>query len=165
MKILFVCSSNVCRSPYAEFVMRKLIAESDDLKDLGIEVSSSAVFNQSKEIHKKAVASLVAEGFDEKEVRAHRPTFKRSDKKRFEDADLIIGMSKVHYILTPKKYRAKFHTLSEISTGYYFNIPDPFMSTSQERYNEVMAMIREYLVLFLGELENDAKLNKIKANK
>ena len=50
MKILFVCSSNVCRSPYAEFVFRRLVAQSPVLSAAGIEVSSSAVFNKSGSI-------------------------------------------------------------------------------------------------------------------
>ena len=48
MKILFVCSSNVCRSPFAEFVFRRLVQQSPILSSAGIEGGSSAVFNRSK---------------------------------------------------------------------------------------------------------------------
>ena len=113
MKILFVCSSNVCRSPYAEFVFRRLVKSSPVLSAAGVEVSSSAVFNRSKVIFPKAAVSLKREGFSEREIAAFKPSFKCSAKEKFRDADVIIGMSKMHKWLTPAKYRKKFITLSE----------------------------------------------------
>ena len=88
--ILFVCSSNVCRSPYCEFMLRRMIENDDVLRDR-VEVKSSAVFNKSKRIFPKAVDILKREGFDEKEILAHKPSFK-TDTERFEKADVIIGM-------------------------------------------------------------------------
>ena len=130
MKILFVCSSNVCRSPFAEFVFGRLVEQSPVLSAAGIEVGSSAVFNRSKYIYPKAVVSLEREGFSKEAVLAHKPAYKSTDKKRFEEADVIIGMSKIHRILTPHKYRDKFVTLSEAATGKYTPIPDPFLYPS-----------------------------------
>lgn len=108
MKILFVCSSNVCRSPYAEYVFRRMVEQSPVLSAAGIEVSSSAVFNKSKEIFPKAVVSLQREGFDKDYILSHKPSFKWCDMKRFKDADVIIGMSKMHKWLTPLAYRKNF---------------------------------------------------------
>ena len=104
MKILFVCSSNVCRSPFAEFVFGRLVEQSPVLSAAGIEVGSSAVFNRSKYIYPKAVVSLEREGFSKEAVLAHKPAYKSTDKKRFEEADVIIGMSKIHRILTPHRF-------------------------------------------------------------
>ena len=70
MKILFVCSSNVCRSPFAEFVFGRLVEQSPVLSAAGIEVGSSAVFNRSKYIYPKAVVSLEREGFSKEAVLA-----------------------------------------------------------------------------------------------
>lgn len=157
MKILFVCSSNVCRSPYCEFVTRKLLEESPSLKDKGIEVYSSAVFNKSAEIHTMALNALKAEGFDESHIKAHRPGFKYKDKRKFEQADIIIGMSKIHYYLTPKAYRKKFVTLSELTINNYVKIPDPFLKRTQKEYDEVMAIIKEYLLILVNSLEQQFK--------
>lgn len=100
MNVLFVCSSNVCRSPYCEFLLRRLVNNDERLKGK-VNVCSSAVFNRSKKIFPKAVDILVREGFDRDEVLAHKPSFK-DDKERFEKADVIIGMSKMHGLMTPK---------------------------------------------------------------
>ena len=57
MKILFVCSSNVCRSPFAEFVFRRLVQQSPILSSAGIEVGASAVVNRRKHILSTTVLS------------------------------------------------------------------------------------------------------------
>ena len=128
MKILFVCSSNVCRSPYAEFVFRRLVKSSPVLSAAGVEVSSSAVFNRSKVIFPKAAVSLKREGFSEGEIAAFKPSFKCSAKEKFRDADVIIGMSKMHKWLT-----------------------------SQEEYDKVMSVIKVYLEKYAAGLEEKLK--------
>ena len=150
--ILFVCSSNVCRSPYCEFMLRRMIENDDELRGK-IVVRSSAVFNKSKNIFPKAVDILVREGFSKEEALAHVPSFK-SDRQRFEDADVIIGMSRMHKLLTPAKYRAKYVTLSEVATGKYHPSPDPFLATSQEKYDETMSVLKAYLSQYFAKLKS-----------
>ena len=157
MKILFVCSSNVCRSPYAEFVFRRLVSSSPVLSAAGVEVSSSAVFNRSKVIFPKAAVSLRREGFSDAEIAAFEPSFKWTAKEKFRDADVIIGMSKMHKWLTPCRYRKKFLTLSEAAEGKYTPIPDPFLYKSQEEYDKVMSVIKVYLTLYAARLEEQLK--------
>lgn len=142
--ILFVCSSNVCRSPYCEFLLRAKIQNDEELKDK-IEVKSCAVFNRSKEIFPKTVVALEREGFNRDEVLAHVPAYKKDCRDRFEEADIIIGMSKMHKLLTPKKYRDKYKTLSQAVNGEYRAIPDPFLATSQEKYDRTMAILKVYV--------------------
>lgn len=153
MKVLFVCSSNVCRSPYAEYVFRRMVKESPVLSAAGMEVSSSAVFNKSREIFPRALISLEKEGFSREEILAHKPSFKWCDKERFRDADVIIGMSKLHKLLTPRKYRKKFVTLSEAAEGKYTPLPDPFLYKTQEEYDKVMAQIKFYVQEYVKKLE------------
>lgn len=154
MKILFVCSSNVCRSPYAEFVFRRIVEHSPVLSKAGIEVSSSAVFNKSKTIFPKAVVSLKREGFSEEEILAFKPSFKWCNPEKFRDADVIIGMSRMHGVLTPLKYRKKFITLSRAATGKETPIPDPFLYKTQEEYDKVMSVIKVYLEKYAAVLES-----------
>lgn len=149
--VLFVCSSNVCRSPYCEFMLRRMI-ENDSVLKGKVQVKSSAVFNKSKRIFPKAVDVLKREGFDEKQILAHEPSFK-TDKARFENADVIIGMSKMHKLLTPKKYRDKYITLSEAATGEYAPVPDPFLATSQESYDKTMDTLKRYITEYFEKLK------------
>ena len=149
--VLFVCSSNVCRSPYCEFMLRRMIDNDDELRGK-VDVFSSAVFNRSKSIFPKAVDVLKREGFDESEILAHKPSFK-TDKERFEKADVIIGMSHMHKLLTPRKYRKKYVTLSEAATGKYAPVPDPFLATSQKEYDKTMAVLKSYVESYFKQLK------------
>ena len=149
--VLFVCSSNVCRSPYCEFMLRRMIDNDDELRGK-VDVCSSAVFNRSKSIFPKAVDVLKREGFDESEILAHKPSFK-NDKERFEKADVIIGMSHMHKLLTPRKYRKKYVTLSEAATGKYAPVPDPFLATSQKEYDKTMTVLKSYVESYFKQLK------------
>ena len=149
--VLFVCSSNVCRSPYCEFMLRRMIDNDEELRGK-VDVCSSAVFNRSKSIFPKAVDVLKREGFDESEILAHKPSFK-NDKERFEKADIIIGMSHMHKLLTPRTYRKKYVTLSEAATGKYAPVPDPFLATSQKEYDKTMAVLKSYVESYFKQLK------------
>lgn len=154
MKILFVCSSNVCRSPYCEYLFRRMVDCDEKLRGK-IEVKSAAVVNRSKEIFPMAAVALENEGFGKQEIAAHKPSYKRADMKRFEDADVIVGMSKMHRLFTPRRFRSKFITLSEAATGRYKAIPDPFLARSQEKYDAAMRVIKDYLVEYFKRLKSE----------
>lgn len=158
MNVLFVCSSNVCRSPYCEFLLRRLVENDEELRGK-INVQSSAVFNRSKSIFPKAVDVLVREGFPREEVFAHKPSFK-DDEQRFANADVIIGMSRMHGLMTPAKYRNKYRTLSEIATGKYSPVPDPFLALSQKSYDKTMAVLKDYVTKYYEKLKAQFSVEK-----
>ena len=112
MKILFVCSSNICRSPFCEYVFRDMVEKDPELKKRVDGVASAAVFNRMKRIHPMARTALLREGFDEAYIDSHRPSFKWGDRKLFDDADLIVGMSRANKIVLPLRYHCKLVTLS-----------------------------------------------------
>lgn len=93
------------------------------------------------------------EGFDEREILAHKPSFK-TDKARFENADVIIGMSRMHGLLTPRKYRKKYVTLSEAATGKYSPVPDPFLATSQQSYDKTMLVLKGFVTQYFSKLKS-----------
>jgi protein-tyrosine-phosphatase len=108
-------------------------------------VRSAAVFNKSKKLHSKAVVALLAEGFNEAQIASYRPMYKRKDINLFEEADIIIGMTRFHKFLTPTKYKSKFTTLSQVALKKYIPIPDPFLASNQKSYDQIMFQIKDYL--------------------
>lgn len=155
MKILFVCSSNICRSPFCEYVFSRMVKEDEVLSRKITSVRSAAVFNRSKKIHPKAKLSLLREGFDEKEIDSHKPAFKWGDGYLFREADVIIGMTKMNKIALPPAYHKKFVTLSEYVDGYYTRIPDPFLIENVDDYFAVMDKIKEFLQKLAQKLRNE----------
>ena len=90
IKIMFVCHGNICRSPMAEFIFRKMAAEKG-LKD--VTVSSSATSTEEiwngigNPVYPPARAELAAHGIDCTGKRAVHLT--KSDYPKY---DLFIGM-------------------------------------------------------------------------
>ena len=154
MKILYVSSSNICRSPYCEFVFKRMCEKDGELA-LHIEwIKSGAVFHQCKKLHPKAKAALMAEGFVPEVLDKHSPAFWRRFPERFEQADIIIGMTRWHKYFIPKKWRKKYIDLAELATGTYTPVPDPFLAKTQEKYNEVMRVLDKYLALIANKIKN-----------
>ena len=145
MKILFVCSSNVCRSPYCEFHFKRYMEEYPALKDTITECNSGAVFNRSKKLHEKARKALLAEGFSEELINSHKPRYIKDNLTLFKESDVIIGMTRWHKWCLPKELCSKYVNLSEVAGEKYKAIPDPFLAINQEEYNKVMAVVGDYV--------------------
>ncbi|MBQ1452034.1 MAG: hypothetical protein IIZ22_05165 [Clostridia bacterium] len=158
MKILFVCSQNMCRSPYCEFMFRKMVQNTPSLCDKVEVTRSSAVMTPGTSIDPLTVEALVREGFDRSAAEAHVPGFmyRKADRKLFDEADVIVGMTKSHkYLILNPKWRRKFITLSEAATGRYAAVPDPWLQRDTEKYIAEMNRIKVYLELYLERLENE----------
>ncbi len=158
MNILFVCSSNICRSPYAEILFKKIVEENEILKKNVTVIKSAGLVTFHKGIFPKTALALEAEKIPSDVYNAHVPTHFLMDKKRFEEADVIIGMSNMHKYFTPFKYRKKFKTLSEVAVGKAIKIPDPFMM-NQNNYNRVMEVIKMFLEIYANNLEKEFSEN------
>lgn len=155
MKILFVCSSNICRSPFCEYVFRRMVKNDPVLSEKVESVRSAAVFNKSFKIHPKARLALLREGFSEEEIAAHKPAFKWGDGYLFKEADVIIGMTRMNKIALPIRYHKKFVTLSEYVDGYYTTIPDPFLMKNIDDYYAVMDQIKGFLVKLADKIKKE----------
>lgn len=151
MNILFVCSSNICRSPYCEYMLRKMVEEDPKLRGR-INVCSSAVLNHMHKMDPRTRAALLKEGFTEREVDAHKPGIIWKDTDKFQNADIIIGMTKWHKTLTPFYWRSKCMTLSEAATGEYVPVKDPWTCKTTEEYDACMEEMKAYLKQFCSRL-------------
>ena len=158
INVLFVCSSNVCRSPYCEYMFKRMVQEDEALAGIVGRVESAAVLNHSKELHSKARASLLGEGFTSEELDAHRPRHIRDYPDLTREADVIIGMTAWHRYLIPKADKAKYVNLSEAAGESYKAVPDPFLARSQAKYDTAMAVIKRYLAEFADRLKKGERI-------
>ncbi len=158
MKIVFVCASNICRSPYAEFVFRKMCGDDRELGALVESVSSAAAIFKHTKINSKTYNALTSEGFDSSAVSAHVPSpwWCRLGYRRCKDADILIGMNELHRYYLPPSLRKKYFTLSVLATGEYVKIPDPVFFEPQ-RYLECLNVIKNYLFLYGEKLKSADK--------
>jgi len=150
MNILFVCSSNACRSPYCEFVFRRRMEDRPDLI-----ISSAGVLNPLGNMDFRTKRVLREQGFPEEELNDFRSAFRWNHPERFDAADVIIGMSAEHGKLLPKKWRSKFTTLSEAATGAYTAIPDPWFCLRRRKYDAILHELDRYLEQYAEQLETN----------
>lgn len=151
VQILFVCTGNTCRSPMAEGIFRKYLAEKlqcnvDDLGKMGYKVKSAGIIGSSGfPASAEAVIACVAMGVD---IKAHRN--KALSKELIEESDIIFAMEQIHrdrvIALVPKA--ANKCLLLAGDTG----VPDP-IGQSQQFYNNCAKLIERAVQKRIGEFE------------
>jgi len=150
VKFLFVCTGNTCRSPMAEGIFRKYLAEKlqcnvDDLDEMGYKVNSAGIIGSvGYPASTEAVAACAAKGVD---IKAH--SNKGLSKELIEESDIIFVMEQLHkdrvIALDPKA--ANRCLLLAGKTG----IPDP-IGQPQESYNNCAKLIERAVQKRISEL-------------
>jgi protein-tyrosine phosphatase len=127
MRILFVCTGNICRSPMAEGVLRRRLAEAG--LDAAVEVDSAAThsYHLGDPPDGRAIATAAKRGYD---ISAQRARLFRSDD--FADFDLILVMDRSHLRLLsqscPPSYEPRLRLLGSYLArpGEDLEVPDPY---------------------------------------
>lgn len=86
-KILFVCHGNICRSPMAEFIMKKLVDDAGRTADFEIASAATSTEELGNSVYPPAQRKLAEHGISCKGKTARQIT--RHDYSYY---DLIIGM-------------------------------------------------------------------------
>jgi len=86
-KVIFVCHGNICRSPMAEFIFKKMVKEAGRMDEF--EISSAAVSSEEigNDIYPPAKRTLNAHNVPFERHWAHKIT-----AKEFDEADVVVLM-------------------------------------------------------------------------
>lgn len=152
-KILFVCYGNICRSPMAEMIMKKLVKDENLENEFYIESAATSKEEIGSDIYSLARQKLIEKGIP---LEARRARQLRIDD--YDNFDYIIGMeasniSAIKNIVGLDHNNKVLRLLDYTDTPR--NISDPWYSGKfEEVYNEIY----EGCVSFLDYLKEKEQL-------
>ncbi|SMP57814.1 low molecular weight protein-tyrosine-phosphatase [Fibrobacter sp. UWB10] len=132
IKILFVCHGNICRSPMAEFVMKKLVRDlpAESLADVEFEIASAATSTEEigNPVYPPARRMLASHGID-----CSGKTARQMTVRDYEYYDYIVLMDRnnlrnLRWILPPELQKDPNHKISLLMdwVGKSRDVADPW---------------------------------------
>jgi protein-tyrosine phosphatase len=132
MRVLFVCTGNICRSPTAEAIFRKLVADAGMQDTITADSAGTHGYHIGEPPDPRASAAAARRGYDMSGLRARKVA--RADLDRF---DLIVAMDREHFAnLSGMAQPATAHKLKlMMSYARRFkepDVPDPYYGGPQD---------------------------------
>ena len=87
IKILFVCHGNICRSPMAEFVMKKLVKDKGLAAEFHIASAATSTEELGNPVYPPAKKNLAEHG-----ISCAGKVARQLTKEDYAEYDLLIGM-------------------------------------------------------------------------
>ena len=156
MRLLFVCMGNICRSPTAEGVFRKL-AE-DIAPDLALEVDSAGThaYHVGEPPDARSQAAAARRDIDLSGIRARRVA--RAD---FAEFDLVLAMDRTNHAalmeICPETYHSRVRLFLEIlGDPERLDVPDPYYGGATG-FEHVLDLVEEGARALITSLRQDAR--------
>ena len=151
-RILFVCLGNICRSPSAEAVMKKLVKDAGLERRIEIDSAGIIGYHEGEPADDRMRAHAARRGYRLDSI--SRPV-RTSD---FFDFDLIIGMDNRNIDDLRQKAPdlesvGKIHQMTEFSRNkLYDHVPDPYYSGA-EGFELVLDLLEDACAGLLEEIK------------
>ena len=151
MRILFVCMGNICRSPTAEGVFRRLVEERAPDLDLEIDSAGTHDYHVGEPPDQRAIAAAARRGIDLHQLRARQ--VRDEDFERF---DLIVAMDRLNRATlvdrAPEECHGRIRLFMEYADGNQMeDVPDPYYG-GPVGFEQVLDLAEEAAVGLLDEL-------------
>jgi protein-tyrosine phosphatase len=123
--ILFVCTANICRSPTAEGIFRRLLLR-EGIGNLQVESAATHAYMIGRPAFPSAVEHAKKRGYDLTDCISRQ--IRGSD---FDDFDMIIAMDRSNVMalqsMAPTRCKQKIELLLDYSDKYHGKeVPDPY---------------------------------------
>jgi len=141
-RVLFVCMGNICRSPAAEIVFRKQVADAGRSGDFLIDSAGTIGFHAGKGPDPRMAATLSSRGY---------PIAGKSrqiDEQDLEDFDLILVMDQdnlanVRTLDRGRQHQDKIRLFTDYCSRHEANeVPDPYYG-GQSGFEKVADLVED----------------------
>ena len=143
INLLFVCLGNICRSPAAEGIMKKMIADEGLADKIYVDSAGTSNWNEGKTPDKRMRMHGSKRGYD---FCGAARTFRSSD---FDKFDYIIAMDNNNYMNVKKLANteedvAKIYRMTDFSENFadHDHVPDPYYG-GDNGFNLVMDLLED----------------------
>jgi protein-tyrosine phosphatase len=142
MRILLVCMGNICRSPMAEAVLRRMLERNGLAAGTTVDSAGTHDFNIGLPPDPRARLTALRRGYDMAGRRA-----RQVQKADFADFDMILAMDRRNLATLeadcPVQHRHKLALLLDYASGLDADeVPDPY-GEPQEGFERVLDMIED----------------------
>ena len=146
MRLLFVCSGNICRSPTAEAVMRRLVTEAGLASEIEIDSAGTGDWHASESPDARAVAAAAQRGL------AVGGIARQITPADFDDADLVLAVDDENLQrlrrMAPPGATARVRKLASD------DVPDPYYG-GDDGFELVLDLLEKDCRALLDELRQD----------
>jgi protein-tyrosine phosphatase len=138
LRVVFVCSGNICRSPIAEKVFQDELARAGLADDVRVTSAGTGGWHVGSPADDRAAALLRAEGYP------HRHRARQLEAKDLT-ADLLIALDRGHQLqlraLIPEPDRVRLLRSFDPAAPPGAEVPDPYYG-ADHGFLDVLTMIR-----------------------
>ena len=126
VRVLFVCMGNICRSPTAEGVFRKLVSDAGLADHIHVESAGTHAYHVGEPPDRRAQAAAERRGVTLADIRA-----RRVDEQDFDAFDLILAMDRDNLAVLAERAgearRAELRLFLEYAaSSREREVPDPY---------------------------------------
>ncbi len=140
-RVLFVCMGNICRSPTAEGIFRKVVEKAQLSERIEADSAGTLDYHRGHPPDPRAMQAASRRGVDLSELRARQVR-----KEDFERFDLIIAMDLENrrYLedLAPASHLARLHLLLDFADASEGEVPDPYYG-GESGFETVLDLIED----------------------
>ena len=132
MKVLFVCMGNICRSPTAEGVFRKMVDGGPLKGKVDIDSAGTHGYHEGAPPDQRAIAHASKRGYDLTSLRAREVS--PSDFERFDCVIAMDDTNRRHLLsICPTRLQNKIELMMDYGgeEGEY-EVPDPYHGKPQD---------------------------------
>src|SRR5690606_34145733 len=150
-RVLFVCMGNICRSPTAEGVFRKVLAERAPGLTIEVDSAGTHAYHVGEPPDPRARRAAQRRGVDLEPLRARRVVL-----EDFERFDLLLAMDELNKAtlleIAPPEHHVKIRLLLEFAPQLgREDVPDPYYGGSNG-FEYVLDLVEEASVGLLEHL-------------